>query len=179
MNSAKPVPFERAYWADRGRLMGGCYPGDPDPAKADGKIRALLACGIRTFVNLMEPDEVAHAGRPFVPYADRVTDVADALQVDARCLRHPIRDLSTPSVEAMTAIQRTLEDSIAANRPVFVHCWGGRGRTGTVIGIYLIRRGLATTENFVDVISRLREADAGGGNSPETRSQVEFVRRFS
>jgi protein-tyrosine phosphatase len=76
----------------------------------------------------------------------------------------------------MGEIEGAIEDSIAAGRPVYLHCWGGRGRTGTVAGIYLVRRGLATPENFPDVIGELR--DGASGESPETEEQIEFVRSF-
>ena len=78
----------------------------------------------------------------------------------------------------MEEIQRLLDDALAEGRRVFVHCWGGRGRTGTVIGIHLIRHGLADADDFVDTLAWLRRGDAGGGPSPETEEQVAFVRAF-
>jgi hypothetical protein len=44
------------------------------------------------------------------------------------------------------------------------------------VGVYLVRRGLATTESFTDVIAELRSGAAG--ESPETEEQIEFVRSF-
>ena len=74
----------------------------------------------------------------------------------------------------IAAIERSLE----RERPVYLHCWGGRGRTGTLVGIWLCRRGIATPENFVEVIGRLRAGEAANGRSPETAEQVEFVRSY-
>ncbi len=47
-----------------------------------------------------------------------------------------------------------------------------------MVGVYLIGQGLATIEDFVYVIRELREADTGGGDSPETMDQVDFVRTY-
>ena len=91
-------------------------------------------------------------------------------------LRFEIEDHSAPSCQQMDEIERAIAASIAAERPVYLHCWGGRGRTGVVAGVYLVRRGLASPENFADVIGELRHGGPGG--SPETEEQIEFVRSF-
>src|SRR5690606_41460522 len=61
---------------------------------------------------------------------------------------------------------------------VYVHCWGGVGRTGTVVGCLLLDRGLATGD---DVLYRLAELRAGTRKgrrpSPETPAQIEVLRR--
>ena len=172
------VPIDRSYWVEPGRLLAGAFPGHPDPEQATARIRAFLAAGIRTFVNLMFEHEVDHDLELFVPYAPIVEREAARMGVDAQCHRFSIRDVSTPSIELMDEIQATLRDSFARNAPVYVHCWGGKGRTGQVVGVYLIEQGLATSEDFVHLIAELREADTGGGDSPETLEQVDFVRTY-
>ena len=37
----------------------------------------------------------------------------------------------------------------------YVHCWGGIGRTGTLVGCYLVRRGMAGSDAIVE-LARLR-----------------------
>jgi protein-tyrosine phosphatase len=81
-----------------------------------------------------------------------------------------------PSRASMAAIQDAIDAAITAQRPAYVHCWGGRGRTGTVVGVYLLRCGLATPDNFVDVLARLRARAPGA--SPETDEQIAFVRSW-
>jgi hypothetical protein len=49
------------------RLLAGCYPGDSNISEMDKKLNALLDCGMRTFLNLMETDEVDHSGLKFHP----------------------------------------------------------------------------------------------------------------
>ena len=63
------VPIERSYWVEPGRFLAGAFPGHPDPQQATERIRAFLAAGIRSFVNLMFEDEVDHEDNLFVPYA--------------------------------------------------------------------------------------------------------------
>lgn len=170
-------PTTSSYWVIPGLLLAGAYPGNPDPEEHRHKIRGLLDAGVRTFVNLMQPDEVDHQGNRFVPYEDGVKQHVP----DARCLRIPIRDLGVPSTSDMMTILDTIDDSMATNRCVYVHCWGGVGRTGTVIGCWLIRHGLATSENVLHVLRQLRrhDQDRGYRDSPETSDQRRFVVEWS
>ncbi len=178
MPSATRVLPERTWWIEPGHVLGGAYPGDLDPQKARSKLLALLDLGIVTFVNLMEPEERGHGGIAFEPYVPVAEALARARRLEVECARFPIADLDVPSVDRMRAIQFFIDEHRARGRRCFVHCWGGRGRTGTVAGVYLIRHGLATPDDFVDVIRNLRDADAGGGRAPETAPQCEFVRRY-
>ena len=167
-----PPPFRLAYWVDPPRLMAGCYPGHGDPRIAERQLGALLDCGIRCFLSLME-EEVRG---PFLPYEPALEQIATRRGLAVECLRFQVEDHTAPSAEQMREIERSIAASVAAERPVYLHCWGGRGRTGAVVGVYLVRRALATAENFVEVIARLR---AGApGESPETEEQIEFVRSF-
>jgi len=172
------VPITRSYWVEAGRFLAGAFPGHPDDAEAAERIRALLDGGIRTFVNLMFDHETGHDGELFNPYAPIVEREAQRLGIDARCHRLPIVDVSIPTLERMDEIQETLREALAREAPVYVHCWGGRGRTGQVVGVHLIARGLATQEDFVEHIEELRIDDEGGGPSPETDEQIDFVKDY-
>jgi protein-tyrosine phosphatase len=87
----------------------------------------------------------------------------------------PIRDLSVPTPQAMRVILDEMDRSISVDTPVYIHCWGGRGRTGTVVGCYLVRHGLTGME----ALKRIRELrgnePTGHLPSPQTREQEEMV----
>ena len=58
---------------------------------------------------------------------------------------------------------------------MYVHCYGGIGRTGTVVGCWLRRQGLPGQE-ALDLIERLRRDTPDGWKpSPETSEQRRFV----
>jgi len=179
--AADPLPFTRCYWADPGRLLAGAYPGDRDLNRTRNKIRGLLRLGIRAVVNLMEADETDHSGNPFRPYDTVVATEAQALGlgINIPCLRSPIPDMGVPTLQHLGEILHTLDDLIATTGPTYVHCWGGRGRTGLVVGAYLIRHGHARADDFVQRIAALRAFDAGGHASPETPQQIDCVREFA
>jgi len=148
-------PITWGYWVIERQFLAGAYPGSLDAAEHRLKVQTLLDAGVRTFINLTEPNEVGHNGSPFVPYEPVVEELSDGQPEKPQCLRFAIRDLSIPTRELMIGILDTIDVSFAAGRPVYVHCWGGVGRTGTVVGCWLLRHGLATHDNVIRVLDRL------------------------
>ena len=172
------LPFTRCYWVEGGKLLAGCYPGAEDVDEADVKLGGLLSASIGTVINLMETNEVSWGGKPFRPYEDRIVELGKMMGLEVTCLRFPIRDTHIPTNEQMQDLLDAIDTGISKGNGVYVHCWGGKGRTGTVVGCHLIRNGFATPENFVDVIRELRGPDAKTGSSPENQKQIQFVRDF-
>ena len=171
------APLEKTWWVVPGRLLAGPYPGEYQLHDTRRNARRLLEAGIRTVLNLMEAREETDDGAGRSPYVAELERAAARLGVELDWQRFEIHDMSVPDVARMDQIQAAIDASLAADRPVYAHCWGGRGRTGTVVGAFMIRRGLATHENFVDLISSLRPGLPGP--SPETREQIEFVRSYT
>ena len=157
-----------AYWVEPARIMAGPYPGARDPAQVEPKLAALLEAGVRTFIDLTEEDEGLD------PYAEVARDVAAERGVEIAHLRFPIRDVSIPTAELMRETLTAIRAAAAGALP-YIHCWGGVGRTGTVVGCLLIEDGVAPD----DVIARIRLLRAGTNRatrrSPETDAQEQFV----
>lgn len=171
-----PVPFARSYWVLPGRLLAGHFPGSPDPDEEQGKLEGLLDAGIRFVVNLMEVHERDHEGKLFSPYWDRIGHLGRERGWEVETHRFPVPDLGIPSREEMVRILDALDGALETGRPAYVHCWGGKGRTGTVVGCYLVRHGLAEGESALARIAELRRRDPMAHlPSPETDEQRRFV----
>jgi protein-tyrosine phosphatase len=175
-SSASTPPTSSSYWVVPSLLLAGAYPGDSDPDERRRKMQALVDAGVRAFVNLMQEDETNWAGVPFVPYVD----VAQQFCPNVVCVRHPIQDLSVPTASEMCDMLDTIDQYLESQKAVYVHCWGGVGRTGTVIGCWLLRHRLAEPSDVLDVLMRLRQQDRERRNrmSPETGEQQAFVRQW-
>jgi protein tyrosine/serine phosphatase len=174
-----PVPFERSYWVEQGKFLAGCYPGDKNPKEAQAKLEGLLASGIRVVVNLMEEDELGHNGESFVQYEKTLQQIAKNAGTEVDCSRMPIQDLNTPQAEFMVELLDCIDQAISENKPVFVHCWGGKGRTGTVVGCYLARHGKASGQDVLLKINELRKNDPTyHQRSPETERQRDMVKNW-
>jgi len=169
-------PTSSSYWVVPDLLLAGAYPGSPDTDEHRLKVEAIVGAGIRKFVNLMEPDEANYAGDSFVSYQD----LARQLRPEIVCVRHQIRDGSIPTVQQMVGILDAIDASVTAGKPVYVHCWGGVGRTGTVVGCWLLRHGLAGPADVLKTLMRLRQQDQERPHrmSPETGEQARFVQQW-
>ena len=65
---------------------------------------------------------------------------------------------------------------IKYDKSVYVHCWGGKGRTGKVVGCYLALHGFAVGNDVINKIKELRKNTEDFSDlSPETRGQINMV----
>ena len=162
-----------------GKFLAGYYPGSRDSLTAQQKLKNLLAHGMRHFINLMERDEDNFQGEKFVPYEDLLQTMADEMNIPLELVHRPIRDMDVPLVADMISILDDIDRAMEHNPAVYLHCWGGRGRTGTVVGCYLARHGMAVGAAALDLLGSLRQNDPISHlPSPETKMQAEFVRKW-
>ena len=112
--------------------------------------RNLAAAGVTTVVDLRAEDGLD-------------ADVRIVEELGMRLVRIPIRDGQAPSMDKVEEFLAATEES---GGTVFVHCGAGVGRTGTMVGAYLVE-----------------QADVGRGNAvrrnlavgPPSLEQLAFV----
>jgi Dual specificity phosphatase, catalytic domain len=168
----RPIP--ESYWVLPGRLLAGEYPGELDGELTRKRIDALIEAGFNMFIDLTKPDEN-------LPYFRTMQDQAKAYEVNVTYHRFPIGDFGLPTPEQMNSILNAIDESLQAGRKVYLHCWGGIGRTGTTVGCYLVRQG-KTGEEALDQLSAWWRGVPKSRyhlHSPETLEQMEFVRTWA
>ena len=170
-------PLPRTYWVLDGKFLAGAYAGQHDPIAHEVRLTALFNAGLRTFVNLMEEDETNNDGMPFVRYDEQLHQIASKANDRVECLRLPIADGHVTTHEHMNEILEAIDGSLKSDRPVYLHCCGGMGRTGTVVCCWLLRHGLASKENVLSMLRTLRQADLQRATmpAPENQTQCQFV----
>ena len=174
-DSHPPLPMN-TYWVVPGRFAAGEYPGALNRRDAAYKLRTLLNAGIGRFVDLTEPNE------GLLPYAETGADEASQLGAAFEHVRHSIVDLHVPqSAHEMTAILDDIDEAMAGGKAVYVHCWGGVGRTGTVVGCWLVRHGLTGDEALNQIAEWWKGMEKAYRipRSPEMPRQREYVRNWS
>lgn len=170
------APFPGTYWVIPGRFLAGEFPGAKRQRETKDKMGRLMDCGIRTIINLMHPDETDRCGHIFTDYVPAVLRIAEQKGIAVNCLRFPITDFQVPKVTDMVRIQAAITAAIQDKKPVYVHCLGGVGRTGTVVGCFLLENGMATPGHVLETMAALRQTDPKAhGPSPETAVQQKFV----
>ncbi|KAH8077738.1 protein-tyrosine phosphatase-like protein [Cristinia sonorae] len=182
---ARPRPIPNSYWATP--FLVACeFPYCPlTPTQiarkqTKQKLDALLLAGVQTFIDLTEPHEL-------FPYYPHLSSRCALLGVDVKSIEYhnfPIRDRSLPeSVDFIRQILDVLRDNEARGRICAVHCRGGIGRTGLVVGCWLVECGLARDgDDALRLIAeewKMVEKCKRFPCSPETGPQFEFVKAFS
>jgi protein-tyrosine phosphatase len=161
-------PIKRSYWVTQNELLAGEYPGSLDQDETRQKLGALLDAGIRSFVDLTEQHEL----RPYEPILRELAAECE-LQIGYR--RMSVEDMGIPTLEHMESVLEHIERETRDSRPVYVHCWGGIGRTGTVVGCYLVRHGTTAADALARIAELRRSSPDGHRTSPETDAQRRFV----
>ncbi|KAH7906285.1 protein-tyrosine phosphatase-like protein [Hygrophoropsis aurantiaca] len=171
-----PRPIPNSYWATP--LLLACeYPWSPYETKQ--KIDALLDAGVRTFIDLTECGELS----PYAPHLPEQIAAHGISRADIAYHRFPIRDRSLPeSIDYMCEILDVLRENEKAGRISAVHCRGGIGRTGMVVGCWLVECGIARDgEDALKIIAgewKTVEKCKRFPHSPETGPQFEYVKNF-
>ena len=169
------LPFVASYWAVPTNLLAGAFPNDHFEDESTQILERMLDLGIRHIINLTDSDESNCRG----DYFPDMTRLAAQRKIEVVFRQFPIPDRCVPSVEHMQMILDDIDDALLSQRPVYVHCWGGRGRTGTVVGCLLARNGVAMGDDCLKMMADLRrDASNGHRESPETEEQREFVRQW-
>jgi protein tyrosine/serine phosphatase len=168
------IEIRDSYWIQTHRFMAGEYPGSSDESTALAKLEWLLSININFFINLTEPDE--YGLKPYEILFDKVqADITETVMYT----NFPIPDMETPSVSQMVKILDTIDNALTEDRNIYMHCYGGIGRTGTVVGCYYVRHGLEP-QQALDRIAELRKNTPDGWrSSPETSEQRRMVLNWS
>jgi hypothetical protein len=210
-----------ANWVVPGWLMVGRYPHLPpdrgktglDGASADRQVQMLVQCGCRTFLSLQaeipsQADMLGSGGTQngFTQYMTAASEAVRQTQREGspepeearpNFLHFPIVDFGVPEFDQLVDFVDGFSDALLAEGPnraaAYVHCWGGKGRSGLVAACLLSRwYGLSAAEALlrVDAYCRLRSLQTAtpptnpassaqtGFISPETPAQREMVRAY-
>ncbi len=161
-------PLPNSYWVVPGRLLAGEHPFGESPVDAQDRLALLRTSGIDYFIDLTEAHEMPNY-RLLLPRR-------------AEYVRRVIPDQQVPSdVALMRDIQALIETAAANQRGIYVHCRAGIGRTGTVVGCYLIEQGL-DGKAALEQLNRLwqqSERSKTWPKVPQTDAQEEYIRRWS
>jgi hypothetical protein len=144
------------------RLLAGCHPGARGDAAA--RIAELRAAGITAYVDLTGPGELppyAHVARPATHH------------------RRPVADFGVPTDEDLTATLDLLDRLLADGATVYLHCYAGVGRTGTVVACRLVRRGATPDEALARIAGLRSGCSTAHRASPETPAQRALVERWA
>ena len=163
-------PVRESYWVEPGRFLAGEYPASPSIERTRQRLDLLLEAGIDTFIDLTLPNELP-------PYQPILLEQAKLRDIEVQYNRFTIIDRSIPMGDMMTTILDAIDKALIGGGNIYLHCWGGIGRTGTTVGCYLVRRGLTGKQALAQLAEWWKEVPKSAYNprSPETDRQVEYI----
>ena len=163
------IPIQNSYWVIAGRLRAGAHPGFDSNGEIKNRLFWLIDLGINYIVDLTASDEVDEN------YPTHINEIASGFNKQIDYQRYSIQDWSTPPEEMMVRILERIDLLLSEGKNIYLHCCGGKGRTGTVVGCYLVQHG-ATGDRALKKIEELRKEIAEKNDmSPETDEQRRMV----
>ena len=167
--SDKPIP--ESYWVVPGLFLAGGYP----IFSIDDSINRLclsdfINAGFNTFFDLTRPEELP-------AYLPALQEEASRFGISVNYQRVCIQDKGLPSHKQMSELLDAIDAALAAGRKIYLHCWGGIGRTGTTVGCWLVRHGLTGKQALIRLNELYRTAEQSQfyPKAPETSAQVKFI----
>jgi protein-tyrosine phosphatase len=137
-------------------------------------VKAVLEAGVDTFVCLQERRELSRF-TPYMPTARKLAVQPEVL----RFLHCPIPDTYITTDADLAKAVATIIDLLREGRVIYVHCWGGHGRTGTVVCALLVKAYGLTTKQAGEVFMAGESArKERRGHWPHGSSQFDQVQRM-
>ena len=195
-------PIDESNWVIPNKLIAGAYPGFTLDSENTGSLIKLLNCGVNRFVCMQEEYDpfakesewrgtgtMYRKNRAIRPYfadvqrilqtkADHPTLKTDVVEV---AFDHcPIKDCSTVADEIVFDLAKKLVDAIRNGDVIYLHCWGGHGRTGVMVCLILHLMYGLTADESLKRCQLLHDARKRyiAVPSPQTFAQREQVRRI-
>jgi atypical dual specificity phosphatase len=148
------VPPREFHWIIKDRLAGVQRPGLL--GDVEDELARLAAFGIKVLVSLTEeafdPEKLAEFG-------------IEGVHV-------PVPDMGVPTTVAALDLCRRISGWMDARRPTALHCRAGLGRTGTLLAVALMYRGL----DAVKAIERVRLVNP---RYIQSDVQLQFIHQFA
>jgi hypothetical protein len=164
-------PISESYWVVPGSFLAGGYPFSSfNEVVIRQRCAAFLEAGFNTFFDLTRTGELP-------AYLPSLQEEAGRHGISIDYQRIHFQDKGLPAHEQMAVLLDGVDAALATGRKVYLHCWGGIGRTGMTVGCWLVRHGLTGGQALI----RLNELYRTSGQSrffpqsPETDAQVQFI----
>lgn len=190
-------PITYSYWVIPEKVLAGEYPGNQmrksgifrvlrtllDQSIAfcrhplegwptdNKRVKKLLRAGVTNYLDLTQSDEL-------LPYEALLNREAELLGMVINYKRVPIKDQNITTSDEIAKCISFINESIESDNKVYIHCLRGLGRTGMIVGCFLVDKGL-TGKEALKKITYLRKSVLNSFlPSPQNRRQSGVVENW-
>lgn len=114
----------------------------------------------------------------FLPARKKTSDYVNRRRVEPEFLHCPIVDLGIAEEQQLIDLLNDVTERLKLGEKMYVHCWGGRGRAGTIGAALLAKLYGVDADEALERVQRAFDTRSEQRQSPETSQQHTFVRDF-
>lgn len=186
-------------------LYAGAFPSDINDLRNDINLIQILNRDVSVWVSLQkELDEncpkwkwLQTGVRPYMVDVRKILqnksryELLKTENVEAEFLHLPIKDLQTTDDHMVIQLAKKLVRMYFQGKKIYIHCWGGHGRTGVVVCIILYLMYGLTADQALEYCEKVHQqrqllavvwsyemSEEVYVTSPQTPTQFEQVRRI-
>jgi len=190
-------PTPESNWVVKGKLIAGAFPGFTEDDKNEESLTHILNSGVTTFVCLQkefDPDISEEAWRKNYGLRPYLKDVEKMIQSKERYpklattiekatfVHEKIRDCDITDDDTTLRLAKKLVKAIYEGEVIYLHCWGGHGRTGIIVCIMLhLMFNLSSQECLLlcQKLHNMRLYDLGVSSPQTFHQRIQVIRIIS
>ena len=190
-------PITYSYWVIPEKVLAGEYPGNQmrksgifrvlrtllDQSIAfcrhplegwptdNKRVKKLLRAGVNNYLDLTQSDEL-------LPYEALLNREAELLGMVINYKRVPIKDQNITTSDEIAKCISFINESIESDNKVYIHCLRGLGRTGMIVGCFLVEEGLTGKQALKKITSLRKNVLNSVLPSPQNKKQSGVVENW-
>eukprot|EP01121_Diplochlamys_sp_Union-15-3_P011272 TRINITY_DN3248_c0_g1_i1.p2 TRINITY_DN3248_c0_g1~~TRINITY_DN3248_c0_g1_i1.p2 ORF type:complete len:198 (-),score=25.96 TRINITY_DN3248_c0_g1_i1:655-1248(-) len=160
-------PTTTSNWVIIGRVLAGSFPGSQQ------SLKAIIDAGVTTFVCLV-PDNVLKSLGSYLNFLEDYNNQNPEKKI--KFLPFEIEDFQIAEEASVLVFIEKLTDLLRDGENLYIHCQGGHGRTGTIVGCLIGRLYNISPQMALKLTAEYHDQRViGKCDSPETKEQINQV----
>lgn len=154
------------YYKVEDSIYAGEYPFAVNQMLGIKKLDVLKQIGVTTIIDLTECGEL-------FDYSNTLCNINH--------YRFPIKDRNIPnSLDKCYNLMSYIDNAKSENGTIYIHCWGGVGRTGTIVACWLVYNGQAAKEALAHLNELWKSCPKSKRRPycPDHGCQIDFIKQF-
>lgn len=155
------------YYKVENSIYAGEYPYAVNPMLGIKKLDVLNDLKVNTIIDLTENGELYQ--------------YTASIRANCTHYRFPIKDRNIPdSFDNVYNLMAYIDNAKSENGTIYIHCWGGVGRTGTIVACWLVYNGMSANEALAHLNELWKSCPKSRRRPycPDHGCQIDFIKQF-